>query len=175
MNYRRLFIPNTYVFLTVVTYNRKQILIDNITILRNAFEETKRYFKFEIFGVSIMPDHFHILIKPQDISEYPKIIKSIKYNFSNKLDIVGLASPTYVAKREKIIWQRRYHEHTIRDEDDLYKHLDYIHYNPVKHGFVNCVKDWEYSSFEKFVKLKNYDKNWGSCNDIERIQDLDYD
>ena len=136
MNYRRLFIPNSYVFLTVVTNNRKKILIKNVEVLRNSFKETKKHFDFEIFAISILPDHFHILLKPQNIKDYPRIIKSIKYNFSSHFNVVGLANPTYVNKKEKGIWQRRYHEHTIRDEDDLYKHLDYIHYNPVKHGHI---------------------------------------
>jgi len=173
MNYRRLFIQGSYVFLTVVTYNRKKFLIDNIDLLREAFKETKTHFEFEIFAISVMPDHFHILLKPENIKDYPKIIKSIKYNFSDKFDVVGLASPTY--DKGKQIWQRRYHEHTIRDEDDLYKHLDYIHYNPVKHGLTQNVKDWEHSSFEKFVKRGNYELNRGSYEDIEKIKELDYE
>lgn len=175
MNYRRLFIQGTYVFLTVVTYNHQPILIKNVDCLRNAFKETKKHFDFEIFAVSILPEHFHILLRPKNIKDYPKIIKSIKYNFSINFDAVGLASPTYATKREKRIWQRRYHEHTIRDDEDLYNHLDYIRYNPVKHGHIKNVKDWEYSSFHKFVKMKNYDQNWGSCKDVEKIVQLNYE
>ena len=67
-----------------------------------------------------------------------------------------------VARRESTIWQRRYWEHTIRDKNDLYKHLDYIHYNPIKHGYVKSAKDWKYSSFNKFVKMNYYEPNW--CN-----------
>lgn len=164
-----------YVFLTVVTYNRKQLLTSNIQFLKEAFKETKKYFNFEILGLVVLPEHFHILLKPENIKNYPKIIKSIKYNFSNKFNVVGLASPTYMAKREKQIWQRRYHEHTIKDEEDLNNHLDYIHYNPIKHNLVKNVKDWEFSSFHKFVRMDNYDINWGSSQDIENIKDFDYE
>ena len=80
-----------------------------------------------------------------------------------------------IRKREKGIWQRRYWEHTIRDENDLYHCLDYIHYNTVKHGYVNAVKDWKYSSFEKFVKLGCYELNWGNYNDIKNVVDLEYE
>lgn len=173
MNYKRLFIEGSYVFLTVVTNNRSPILVENIELLRTAFSNTNKNYNFEIFGTVILPDHFHIIIRPEDISKYPKIISSIKYYFSRNLNVVGQVCPTY--DRSKGIWQRRYHEHTIRDDDDLYKHLDYIHFNPVKHGLVQNVKDWEFSSFNKFVKMNNYDMNWGSQQDIQKIKDLDYE
>lgn len=190
MNYRRLFIPESYVFITVVTYNRKPILIPNISLLRQALKNTKKNYPFEIFAIVVLPNHFHILIKPKNILEYPKIISSIKHSFSRNINTVGQVCPTYKCinfnndqntytkatyDRNKLIWQRRYYEHTIRDEDDLNKHLDYIHYNPVKHGYVQNVKNWKLSSFNKFVKLGNYDLSWGSTEDIKHIQDLDYD
>lgn len=78
-------------------------------------------------------------------------------------------------RQEKGIWQRRFYEHLIRDENDLSKHLDYIHFNPVKHQYTKSVKDWSFSSFNKFVKLKNYDINWGSDFDIEEIKELEYE
>ena len=81
----------------------------------------------------------------------------------------------YKNKREKGIFQRRYWEHTIRDEKDLNNQINYIHYNPVKHGYVKSVKDWEYSSFHKFVKKGLYDINWGSNTDIKEIIDLDFE
>ena len=87
---------------------------------------------------------------------------------------VGIETPTYgyVKKGEKGIFQRRYFEHTICSQDELNNHINYIHYNPVKHGYVRNVKDWEHSSFHKFVKGKFYDINWGSINDIENIKEM---
>ena len=73
----------------------------------------------------------------------------------------------YKNKREKGIFQRRYWEHTIRDENELNNHINYIHYNPVKHGYAKSVNDWEYSSFHKFVKNGLYDINWGTNTDIK--------
>lgn len=173
MNYKRLFIQGSYVFLTVVTYNRKPILIKNIELLRKAFKNTKQNYDFEIFAMVVLPEHFHVLLKPKDIKEYPKIISSVKHCFSRNFNAVGQVCPTY--DRNKLVWQRRYWEHTIQDEDDLYKHLDYIHYNPVKHGYAQNVKDWEFSSFDKFVKINNYDMNWGSQEDVKHIATMDYD
>ncbi len=167
MQYKRLFIQNGLIFLTIVTNNRIPILIDNFQLLERVFNNIILYYKFELIAYSIQPDHIHCIIKPLNIEEYPKIVKSFKYSFTRN---VGLVNPTY-----NKIWQNRYWEHTIRNEEDLNKHLDYIHYNPVKHKLVESVKDWKYSSFNKFVEQRLYDKNWGSSKDIENIQNLDFE
>ena len=93
------------------------------------------------------------------------------------LAFVGVEPPTYgyLKKGEKGIFQRRYFEHTIIDEKDLNNQINYIHYNPVKHGYAKSVKDWEYSSFHKFVKKGLYDINWGSNTDIKEIIDLNFE
>jgi len=169
----------------MITYQRKPILIKKIDLLRESFKNAKQFFNFEIFGVCVLPDHIHLILRPENINEYPKIITSIKYYFFHRFNEVGVETPTYNQnslttygyknKLEKGIWQRRYWEHTIKDDEDLYKHLDCIHYNPVKHGLVKNVKDWEHFSFEKFVEMKNYDLDWGSSEDIKHIETLDYD
>jgi len=156
-------------------------LVDNINILRQALKYTKELYTFEIFASVILPDHMHLILIPEKIEEYPKIIHAIKYSFSKNLQKGGIVIPPYnttkskIKKGDKGIWQRRYWEHTIRDEEDLYKHLDYIHYNPVKHGLAKNVKDWEFSSFDKFGQRGNYDLNWGSSEDIKHIETMDYD
>ena len=81
----------------------------------------------------------------------------------------------YKNKREKGIFQRRYWEHTITSEEELNNQIDYIHYNPVKHALVNQVKDWQYSSFHKFVKQGLYENDWGSTEDIKNIKDLSFE
>ena len=198
-NYRRLFIQNSYLFLVITTNYRRSILIDNIELLRESFKRAKQTYNFEIFGCVILPDHMHLIIRPEKIEEYPKIIFAIKYHFSRKINAGGLGNPPYenllnpnkkqnyiypplyelsnskLTKGDKGIWQRRYWEHTIRDEEDLYKYLDYIHYNPVKHGLVKNVKDWEFSSFDKFVERGNYETNWGSTEDVKHIEKFDYE
>ena len=114
-----------------------------------------------------------MILNPKNIHEYPKIVTSIKYHFS-RYYAVGVETPTYghVNKGEKGIFQRRYFEHTICSQKELNSHIDYIHYNPVKHGYVKNVKDWEYSSFHKFVKKNLYDLNWGSLYDIKNLENF---
>lgn len=174
-NYRRLFIDNSYLFITIVTYQRKPILIDNVELLRESFKEAKSIYNFELYASVIMPDHLHMILIPENIKEYPKIIRAVKYNFSKEFG-GGIAIPPYQKesiRMKKEIWQKRYWEHTIRDEEDLYRHLDYIYYNPIKHDYVRAAKDWGFSSFDKFVKLKFYDPNWCCEENIEKILEMD--
>jgi putative transposase len=91
----------------------------------------------------------------------------IKTDFSRDLPAIASRSASKAARREKGIWQRRYWEHTIRDEADLGRHIDYIHFNPVKHGLVTCVGDWPYSSFHRYVKRGDLPADWGG--DIREI------
>ena len=127
----------------------------------------------------MLPEHLHIIIKPDVIESYPKIVQLIKTYFSKKIDTNKIAdyevSASRRQKQEKDVWQRRYWEHTIRDEEDLYNHLDYIHFNPVKHNYVSSPKDWKYSSFEKFVKKNLYEVDWGSLEDVLEIKGLNLD
>lgn len=167
MNYRRIFIKNGLVFLTIVTNDRIPILTDNIKLLNQSYNNVIKYYKFNLIAYSILPEHIHCIIKPTIIEEYSKIVKSFKYSFTKNYN-VGLVNPTY-----KRLCQNRFWEHTIRDENDLNIHLNYIHYNTVKHGYVKSVKDWKFSSFHKFVKKDLYDINWGSNTDIKEIIDLD--
>ena len=169
MNYRRLFLKNGLVFLTIVTNNRIPILIKNIELLNQSYKNVILHYKFDLIAFCILSDHIHCIIKPSNIEDYSKIVKSFKYSFTKNFN-VGLVNPTY-----KKLWQNRFWEHTIRDENDLNIHLNYIHYNPVKHKLVNNVKVWEYSSFHNFVENNVYDKNWGSITDIEKIKDLDFE
>lgn len=176
MNYKRVFVLNSYVHLIVVAYNRKDIFIENIELLRVSFKNAKQFFDFEIIAICVLPNHIHMILNPKNILEYPKIITSIKHYFSRHYD-VGVETPTYgyVNKGEKGVFQRRYFEHTICSQEELNNHINYIHYNPVKHGYVKNVKDWKYSSFHKFVEDKFYDNNWGSSADIENIKNLDFE
>jgi putative transposase len=179
MNYRRLFVENTMVFLTIVTQDRMPIIIENIEALISAINETKQYYSFEIIAYIFMPDHIHMLLKPEIIEKYPKIIHSIKYNFRKNMEVC-VATQTYPLKYSnsvispqnyKKLFQNRYYEHTIRDENDLYKHLDYIHYNSVKHLNI-APKDWKYSSFKEFVEQGNYELDWCNFNDKHNIMSM---
>lgn len=180
-NYRRFFSKDyNIVFFTIVTNNRIPVLIDNIEILRKSFLYAKEKFSFEIVSAVVLNDHIHLILKLQSTNDYPEIIRLIKYYFSMHIKNGGQSGsvPTLQVsdsknkKREKGIWQRRYWEHTIRDEVDFNKHIDYIHYNPIKHGYVKMAKDWEYSTFKKFVNDGYYDANW--C-DFSKCEGLDYE
>lgn len=162
----------------ITSYNRKPLFIDNIDILRTAFKNTMQVYKYEIIAICVLPEHIHLILYPKDINNYPKIISSIKHYFSRN---VGQVCPTddlkigYKNKQEKGIFQRRYWEHTIKNEEELNKQINYIHYNPVKHEYIHNVKDWDFSSFHKFVQLGLYEENWGSLKDIENIKNLNFE
>ena len=139
-------------------------MIDNIELLRQSFETTKKYYDFEIIAISVMQNHIHMILFLKSTEELPQIIRAIKQNFTKLIPIEyypAEITDSMKKRNEKGIWQRRYYDHIIRNENDLWKHVDYIHFNSMKHyGIV--PKDWQYSSFNKFVKNKFYDLNW--CN-----------
>ena len=179
MNYRRLYIQNTKIFITVVTSKRRDLLIQNIDILRQAFKEAKQKFSFDIDSVVILPNHLHMIISPKNINEYPEIIRKIKSYFSRNIDISQIdnyeISESKKNKGEKDIWQRRYWEHTIQNEAELNQCRDYIHYNPVKHKYVNKAKDWEYSSFRQYVEHGLYDENWCNFEETSNLSKFVYE
>jgi len=163
MNYKRLFLPNSLLFITVVTKYRRPILIENISHLRKAFCIVKSKYTFDVEAIVVNQDHFHMIIAPKDIHSYPRIIANIKRTFT-KLSKLKYALNE---NKESSVWQRRYWEHTIRNEKDLYRHIDYIHYNSVKHyGIV--PRKWPFSSFHKFVEEGYYPIYW--CNEGDKYQ-----
>jgi putative transposase len=121
---------------------------------------------FTVIGFCILPDHIHLLWEmPINDANYSLRIGEIKKRFSkkyiNKFGVPIAINPTQRKRGEAGIWQRRFWEHFIRDENDLNKHIEYIHYNPVKHGLVNQAKEWEGSSFHDYVRKGFYDEDWG--------------
>ena len=168
MQYKRLFLEGYDYFITVVTYDRNPILTDNIPLLRESFKYAKGKFDFNIDAIVILPDHFHMIIKPDIPEEYPKIIGVIKSHFSKNCDPEFyshlMQTQSRVNQNYKPVWQKRFYEHTIRDEKDYKTRLDYIHFNPVKHKYVCAANLWEYSSFKKFVKKGIYSEAWCDFN-----------
>jgi len=165
VDYRRIYIKGGCYFFTVVTHHRKQILLENknTSILRNAFAYTKQKHPFKINAIAVLPDHLHcIWTLPEKDADFSKRWQIIKKQFSLN------------TQSEKPIWQPRFWEHAIQDEKDLHNHLDYIHYNPVKHGLVNSPKKWKHSSFEKFVLHGYYENSWGN-NEPENIQGMEFE
>jgi putative transposase len=168
-NYKRIFFNGYSYFLTIKTYQNNPILIDNIELLRKSFKEAKSKYSFKIEAIVILPDHIHTIISPEKAEDYPHIVRTIKTYFSRHLDPKYYAhlfqSQSQKDNRYKPVWQRRYYEHTIRDEKDFNIRMDYIHFNPVKHSLVERAKDWEFSSFQKYVKLGHYDQEWYNISD----------
>jgi putative transposase len=151
-NYKRLYLQNYSYYLTVVTQNRMPILIDNIELLRDSFRRSKKRYDYNIDAIVILPDHLHMIITPKNSKEYSKIIAHIKRSFSYGLDMKikeeaksNLSASSY-RRNLSGIWQKRFYEHTIRNEKDYAKILNYIYTNPIKHGLVENIDDWKYSS-----------------------------
>jgi len=115
-----------------------------------------------IDAIVILPDHLHAIWSlPEGDADFATRWRHVKAMFSRALPMRERISESRLRKGERGIWQRRYWEHTLRDERDFSRHLDYIHFNPVKHGLVTRVEDWPYSSFYRMVRLGVYAKDWG--------------
>ena len=115
-----------------------------------------------------------MILKLENTKDYSEIIRLIKYYFSRNIKIFSTLSSSKLKKREKGIWQRRFWEHTIKDEADLYKHLDYIHFNSYKHYKISPC-DWTFSTFKKFVGINFYSLNWCNIGDTNGINDLNFE
>ncbi len=161
--YRRARTPGATYFLTVNCAERKgnSILTDNIDTLRNAFRKVKNNHPFEINAIVILPEHLHcIWTLPGGDADFASRWGLIKSNFSRSIANTERRSDSRVKRGARGVWQRRYWEHLIRDEDEYCRHVDYIHWNPVKHGWAERVKDWPYSSFHQHVNLGAYPLHW---------------
>lgn len=175
-HYRRNIVPGATYFFTVVTYGRARILTTDLArgILRRALLDQKQRRPFTIDAIVLLPDHLHtIWTLPSGDSDYPLRWNKIKYRFTDAyLTAGGIERRVTTAQRnreERGVWQRRFWEHTVRDDHDMKRCLDYVHWNPIKHGLVERVTDYPWSSFHRYVALGEYDAAWGTdgCGDIE--------
>ena len=156
-NYKRLFLNGYSYYITIVTHQRNPILIENIELLRESFNYDKSLFSFRIEAIVILPDHIHMIISLNNAKDYPKIISSMKRYFSKNCNPQLYEDISQSHHREKMgylpVWQKRFYEHTIKNEKDYRTKLQYIHNNPVKHGLVNNIHDWKHCSLN--FKQKN--------------------
>ncbi len=168
-NYRRNFLGGGSFFFTVNLADRRlRLLTEHIDELRTAFRETRRHHPFTTDAVVVLPDHLHaVWTLPQGDADFATRWRLIKSAFSRKLGAGEPISASRAAKGERGIWQRRYWEHTIRDENDFARHVDYIHINPVKHGLVARVGDWPHSSFHLMVRRGVYPEDWAGDGEKE--------
>jgi putative transposase len=149
-------------FFTLTLAERgSDLLISHIERLRRAYADVQSRRPFETIAICILPDHIHMLWQlPQDDTDYASRLGLFKSAFSRGLAPSPTRSESKIAKREKGIWQRRFWEHAIRDDTDFERHVDYIHYNPVKHGLVHRVADWPFSSFHRYVERGLLPSDW---------------
>ena len=180
MDYRRAFVPGGSFFFTAVTESRRPVFStpENVAVLREAMRRVKAKHPLAIVATVILPDHLHAIwnLPPGDADfstrwrlvktwftkhcDREKVPSECFLSPASALDVPGVRSR--LAKAEQAVWQHRYWEHWLRDERDFARHLDYLHYNPVKHGWVCHPIDWPYSSFRHFVKRGIYTEDWGS-------------
>lgn len=160
--YRRQRIPGASYFFTHVLHDRRAaLLIDHVDLLRAAYTTVQRRWPFDTEAIVVLPDHLHcIWTLPGSDDDYAGRWRLIKSRFSAALRLRGIDTGRR-GRHQRTLWQRRYWEHTLRDERELGAHVDYIHINPLKHGLVERVADWSYSSFHRYVARGALPRDWG--------------
>jgi putative transposase len=147
-DYRRNWVPGgTYLFTVTLLERKRDLLVTEITLLRNAVRRIKHLYPFEIVAWVVLPDHLHCVLRlPPGDADCATRWRLIKLLFSKGLPKQERLSSVRKRRNERGIWHRCYWEHTIRDERDLAYHVDYVHWNPVKHRLVTRVSEWPYST-----------------------------
>lgn len=166
MRYRRLRIPGATYFFTLVTEGRRPLFREGAAVaeFEAAVEAVRASRPFEVEAEVILPDHLHVMWSlPEGDADFSTRLRLIKSRFSR--GVATVAEATSASRRSKGargIWQRRFWEHLVSGERDFAAHLDYIHYNPVRHGLVAAPRDWPHSTFQKWVARGVYEPDWGA-------------
>jgi putative transposase len=161
-NYRRAWVPGaTYFFTVNLRDRRSDLLTREIALLRETVRATRARHPFHIDAWVVLPDHMHCLwTLPMGDADFALRWKVIKFAFAKRLPITETRTANQQRRGERGLWQRRYWEHLVRDEQDYRRHFDYIHINPLKHGHVQRLEDWPYSSFHRAVAMDVYPAGW---------------
>ena len=162
-DYRRAWHPGGTYFFTVSLLQRRgnDLLTRHIDLLRDTVRMVRERHPFVIHGWVVLPDHMHCVIElPSGDVDFATRWRLIKIGVSKGLPLTEWRSRTRFNRGERGIWQRRYWEHLIRDEADFRAHMDYVHFNPVKHGLVKRVVEWPHSTFHRLVRLEVYPPDW---------------
>lgn len=174
--YRRARDGQTY-FFTLVSFRRRPILCYSPirNALRSALIEVRQRRPFEIGAWVLMPDHMHcIWTLPSGDTDYSTrwalIKRLVSRSCAHELDDRWRPSSSRIKHRDSIIWQRRFHEHMVRDEWDFERHADYIHFNPVRHGHADSAAAWPFSTFHRYVREGIYPANWGGTTHAARVE-----
>ncbi|MBL7002871.1 MAG: transposase [Gammaproteobacteria bacterium] len=168
MKYKRADVQGGTYFFTVNLANRNNtLLIDEIDVLREVINKVKKQHPFKLDAMVILPEHLHAMFTlAKNDKDYATRWMLIKSGFSRQIPKLEQINKSRKIKGERGIWQRRYWEHLIRDEKDYVRHFNYIHYNPVKHGYVERSVDWPHSTIHKYINLGVIDESWG-CEGIQ--------
>jgi len=177
--YRRSHAQGAAYFFTVNTHER-QPLLTSVPVrqaLREAIAEVRSRAPFIIHAWVLLPDHLHYIweLPPGDAAfgmRWSSIKRLVTQSCGAREETTATTSASRIKRREGSLWQRRFWEHQIRDENDWVRHADYIHFNPVKHGHVQRVSDWPYSTFHRYVKEGLYTADWGSVLPSESVGDF---
>jgi len=166
-DYRRYYAAHQTVFVTIVTHRRQPLFAENATVatLIAAIRRVKETHRFRHMAHVILPDHWHWLFRTEGEENFSAVVAAVKRDTSWRLrQEHGLRTP---------FWQDRFYDHVIRDDDDFARHLDYIHYNPVKHRVVSCAMAHAHSSFRAWVDRGVYPPTWGADEHVpESIRDM---
>ena len=157
--------PGATWFFTVNLLQRRGngLLVRHIGLLRQCVAQERARRPFAILAWVVLPEHMHWLWRlPKDDADFSTRWRRIKTDFSKSLPATELRSAVRQQAGERGIWQRRFWQHQIRDEADLARHMDYIHYNPVKHGWAKTPLEWPHSSFERHVRKGTYAADWAA-------------
>lgn len=165
--FRRVRVPGGTYFFTLATWRRQSLLThpDAVAALREAFRDVRGVHPFETVALVMLPDHLHaIWTLPPNDADYARRWAMIKRQISRRTAhlVRRATTASMVRRRETGVWQRRYWEHLIRDDTDLRRHLDYVHFNPVKHGYARRVGDWPYSTFHRYVADGRLPADWAA-------------
>lgn len=167
---RRWYVPDAVYFIVGVTQSRHPLFAkeDNVMLLRETLRNVKELYPFSMHAYVFLPDHFHLLIFVPETTNISKLMQSWQRNFTRNYKAArGITEPLR-------LWQRGFWDHVIRDADDWDRHFHYIHYNPVKHGYVRRVRDYPHSSFHEYVKRGVYDLEWAEAEDSS-LTKLDFE
>ncbi|MGE3972394.1 MAG: transposase [Porticoccaceae bacterium] len=164
VDYRRVRVAGGTYFFTLALHDRRaDTLVSHIDALKAAVRETRTLRPFRIDAMVVLPDHLHaVWTLPAEDADYSARWRAIKALFVRNLRAAGTPL-TPNTKGEYKVWQRRFWEHLIRDENDLQRHVDYVHINPVKHGLVTQAREWPWSSFHRFVREGVLTADWASA------------
>ena len=166
MRYRRAFVPGGSFFFTLVMQGRRPVFAsaETVDVLREAFRSVRSTRPFELEAMVVLPDHLHCIWSlPKDDADFATRWRLLKTWFTKHCDPALRLVPdrARAARNEQALWQHRYWEHMLRDEIDFARHVEYIHFNPVKHGLVASAMDWPYSSFRQYVEAGVYPPDCG--------------